>query len=132
METLNLFREIYRKFKGRRAGPARDELAAAFRFRYACFKDLLDSNTQLLNIITDIEEKLKGRQVFGMSYVRSQVARATFHAFRMIKSLDVLSGHKYPVLYGVLDRINSGIKDRLGEKKELPLTDLVLPLVTGG
>ncbi|MFA4901273.1 MAG: PEP/pyruvate-binding domain-containing protein [Desulfobaccales bacterium] len=128
METLNLFREIYRKFKGRRAGPARDELAAAFRFRYACFKDLLDSNTQLLNIIADIEEKLQGRQVFGMSYVRSQTARAAFHAFRMIKSLDVLSGHKYPVLYGVLDRINSGIKEHLGEKKELLLTDLVLPL----
>jgi pyruvate,water dikinase len=128
METLNLFREIYRKFKGRRAGPARDELAAAFRFRYACFKDLLDSNTQLLNIIADLEEKLKGQQLFGMSYVRSQAARAAFHAFRMIKSLDVLSGHKYPVLYGVLERINEKIKERLGEKKELPLTDLVLPL----
>ena len=128
METLNLFREIYRKFTGRRAGPARDELAAAFRFRYACFKDLLDSNIQLLNIIADLEEKLQGRQVFGMSYVRSQTARAAFHTFRMIKSLDVLSGHKYPVLYGVLDRINSGIKDRLGEKKELSLTDPVLPL----
>ncbi|MCK9376254.1 MAG: PEP-utilizing enzyme [Syntrophobacterales bacterium] len=128
METLNLFREIYRRFKGHRGGPARDELAAAFRFRYACFKDLLDSNTQLLNIITDLEEKLKGRDVFGMSYVRSQSARAAFHAFRMIKSLDVLSGHKYPVLYGVLDRINSGIKDCLGEKKELPLTEPVLDL----
>jgi pyruvate,water dikinase len=128
METLNLFREIYRKFKGRRAGLARDELAAAFRFRYACFKDLLDSNTQLMNIITDIEEKLDGRHVFGMSYVRSQIARAAFHAFRMIKSLDVLSGHRYPVLYSVLDRLNDKIKERLGEKKELSLIDLVLPL----
>jgi pyruvate,water dikinase len=128
METLNLFREIYRKFKGRRGGPSRDELAAAFRFRYACFKDLLDSNTQLLNIITDIEEKLKGQQLFGMSYVRSQAVRSAFHAFRMIKSLDVLSGHKYPVLYGVLDRINGNIKDRLGEKKELPFGAPVLAL----
>ncbi len=69
METLNLFREIYRKFTGRRGRPSRDDLAAAFRFRYACFKDLLDSNTQLLNIIADLEEKLTGRHVFGMSYV---------------------------------------------------------------
>ena len=128
METLNLFREIFRKFTGRRGRPSRDDLAAAFRFRYVCFKDLLDSNTQLLNLIADLEEKLTGRHVFGMSYVRSQSARAAFHAFRMIKSLDVLSGHKYPVLYGVLDRINGKIKDRLGEKKELPLTDPVLPL----
>jgi hypothetical protein len=68
METLNLFREIYRRFTGRRGRPARDEPAAAFRFRYACFKDLLDSNTELLNIITDLEEKLKGRQVFIYTY----------------------------------------------------------------
>ena len=128
METLNLFRDIYRRFTGRRGAPSRDDLAAAFRFRYACFKDLLDSNTQLLDIIADLEEKLTGRHVFGMSYVRSQSARAAFHAFRMIKSLDVLSGHHYPVLYGVLDKINGAIKDRLGEKKELPLTDPVLPL----
>ena len=122
METLNLFRNIYRKWKSPRGKPSRDEIAAAFRFRYACFKDLLDSNTQLLNIITDLEEKLQGRQVFGMSYVRSQSARAAFHAFRMIKSLDVLSGHHYPVLYGVLERINASIKEDLGERKELPLT----------
>ena len=128
METLNLFREIYRKFTGRRGQPSRDELAAAFRFRYACFKDLLDSNTQLLNLIADVEEKLSGRHVFGMSYVRSQAARAAFHTFRMIKSLDVLSGHKYPVLYRVLDVINIRIKHQLGKRKELQVTELVLPL----
>src|SRR4030043_1998269 len=123
VETLNLFRDLYRRWKAPKGTPLRDEIAAVFRFRYTCFKDLLDSNTQLLNLIADLEEKLTGRHVFGMSYVRSQAARAAFHAFRMIKSLDVLSGHKYPVLYGVLDRLNGEIKDRLGEKKELPLTD---------
>ncbi len=128
VETLNLFRDIYRKFKSRRGKISRDDVAAAFRFRYACFKDLLDSNAQLLNIIADLEEKLQGRQVFGMSYVRSQSARAAFHAFRMIKSLDVLSGHKYPVLYGALDKVNARIKESLGERKELPVTELVLPL----
>ncbi|MDP3181309.1 MAG: PEP/pyruvate-binding domain-containing protein [Desulfobaccales bacterium] len=127
VETLNLFRNLYRRWISRLDEPARDEIAAAFRFRYVCFKDLLDSNTQVLNIITDLEGKLEGRQVFGMSYVRSQSARAAFHAFRMIKSLDVLSGHKYPLLYEVLDRINARIKEPLGEKKELPVTDLILP-----
>jgi pyruvate, water dikinase len=127
-ETLNLFRNLYRKFKARGVKPSRDDVAAAFRFRYACFKDLLDSNSQLLNIITDLEDKLQGREVLGMSYVRSQAARAAFHAFRMIKSLDVLSGHKYPVLYRVLEVINSRIKHKLGERKELPVTALVLPL----
>ena len=72
VETLNLFRNLYRKFKSHRDQPARDDVAAAFRFRYTCFKDLLDSNTQLLNIMADLEEKLQGHQVFGMAYVRSQ------------------------------------------------------------
>ena len=120
METLNLFRELYRKWKGPQGRPSRDDLAAAFRFRYACFKDLLDSNTQLLNLIADLEEKLGGRHVFGMSYVRSQSARAAFHAFRMIKSLDVLSGHRYPYLYGVLDKINAGHQGATGGKKRTP------------
>jgi len=128
VETLNLFRDLYRRWKAPKGTPLRDEIAAVFRFRYTCFKDLLDSNTQLMNLIADLEEKLEGHQVFGMSYVRSQSARAAFHAFRMIKSLDVLSGHRYPSLYAVLDKINAGIREQLGEKKELPVTELVLPL----
>ncbi|MCL4502194.1 MAG: PEP-utilizing enzyme, partial [Deltaproteobacteria bacterium] len=84
--------------------------------------------SQLLNIMADLEEKLQGRQVFGMAYVRSQAAQAAFHTFRMIKSLDVLSGHKYPVLYPVLDVINARIKSQLGKKKEIQVKELVLPL----
>ena len=127
VETLNLFKDIYRRWKARKTGVSRDELAAAFRFKYTCFKDLLDSNSQLLNIISDMEEKLRGQQVFGMSYVRSQATRAAFHAFRMIKNLDVLSGHHYASLYGVLEKINAQIKERLGEKREIPKTLLILP-----
>jgi len=89
-ETLNLFRNLYRRFQERRGRLLRDELTAAFRFRYPYCKDLLDSNSQLLNIIAGLGEKLQGRQAFGMSHVRSQAARAAFHAFRMIKSLFVL------------------------------------------
>lgn len=126
METLNLFREIYRWWKSRKT-PGVREVSEVFRFKYTCFRDLLDSNAQLLSIITDLEEKLQGRQVFGMAYVRSQATRAAFHAFRMIKNLDVLSGHKYPVLYRVLDAINESIKKELGLQKEGGAPEFVLP-----
>lgn len=124
VETLNLFRQLYRKWRTRKAAPR--EVSEVFRFKYTCFRDLLDSNAQLLTIITDIEEKLQGRQVFGMAYVRSRATQAAFHAFRMVKNLDVLSGHKYPVLYQVLDAINEKIKGALGPK-EIPATDFILP-----
>jgi len=126
VESLNLFRELYRKWKARRGQPGL-EVSEVFRFKYTCFRDLLDSNAQLLVIITDMEEKLKGEEIFGMSYVRSQAARAAFHAFRMIKNLDVLSGHRYANLYGVLEGINALIKAELEKKKEAEIAAFVLP-----
>ncbi len=127
LETLNLFRNIYQRWIHPRGKPSKEQIAEVFRFKYVLFKDLLDSNAQLLNIITDLEEKLQGRQLFGMSYVRSQATRAAFHAFRMVKSLDVLSGHRYPVLYQVLEGINGRIKEALGVRKEVKAVALILP-----
>jgi len=124
VETLNLFRQILKKWRTRKAAPR--EVSEVFRFKYTCFRDLLDSNSQLLAIISDLEEKLQGRQVFGMAYIRSQATRASFHAFRMVKSLDVLSGHKYPILYSVLATLNEQIKAALGPKKEIRVTEYTL------
>ncbi|MBI5570897.1 MAG: phosphoenolpyruvate synthase [Desulfomonile tiedjei] len=119
--------ERIRRWRSGNRGSSRDKVSRVFRFRYACFKDLLASNTELLNIITDFEEKLRGQETFGMSYIRSQATRAVFHALRMVKSLDDLSGHRYPVLFRVVADINQAIKQELGKTKELPLTDWVLP-----
>ncbi len=107
--------------------PGSDKISRIFKFRYTRFKDLLASNTELLNIITDLEYKLRGQEVFGMSYARSQAARAIFHALRMSKSLEDLSGHRHSQLFAVVQRINEAIGDELGKKKELPLTGWVLP-----
>ncbi|MDD2902883.1 MAG: PEP/pyruvate-binding domain-containing protein, partial [Syntrophales bacterium] len=110
-----------------RPEPVKEDIGAVFRFKYGLFKELLTSNTQLLDIITDLEEKLQGHQLFGMSYVRSNATRAVFHAFRMVKSLDVLSGHRYPMLYPVLENIHQQIKAKLEERKEITAAALVLP-----
>ncbi len=104
-----------------------EDIGGVFRFKYGLFKELLNSNTQLLNIITDMEEKLKGHQLFGMSYIRANASRAVFHAFRMVKSLDVLSGHRYSQLYPVLEEIHQKIKAELETKREGTAAALVLP-----
>lgn len=113
--------------KGNRTKPSREDLAELFRFKYSSFKELLGSNAENLDIIADIEEKLQGHQVFGMAYVRSQAARSVFHTLRMIKSLNALSGQRYPTLYQVLEEINSRIKEELGRRKEVPIEEWVLP-----
>ena len=102
----------------RKPTTVREDVASVFRFKYSLFKELLAANTELLNIITDIEEKLQGRQLFGMSYIRSQTTRAVFYSFRMVKSLNVLSGNRYPELYKVLEKIHTQIREIVGQKKE--------------
>jgi pyruvate,water dikinase len=117
----------FRKWRTGKAGPSREDVAAVFREKYGHFKELLASNTELLNIVTDVEEKLLGHQVFGMSYVRSQSARCVFHTMRMIQSLNALSKNRYAGLFPVLEGINSKIKEELEQRREAPITDLVLP-----
>ncbi len=90
---------------------------AAFRFRYTLFKELLTANSELLSILSDLDEKLKGEQIFGFAYLRTQVGKALRSAFQMAKCLNVMSEGKYHGLYMALERINEGIKQILDEKK---------------
>ena len=113
--------------KSQKESSAGDNLPDLFRFKYSCFKMLLDSNAEFLNVMTDLEEKLLGQQVFGMSYVRSRSAKAVFHVLRMIKNLDDLSGHCYSPLFDILEKINLSIKEILGRKKEISISELILP-----
>jgi len=113
------------RYAGRVA--ARERVGRLFRFKYACFKDLLASNTELLNIITDFEKKLRGRDVFGMSYVHTQAARAVFHTRQMVGSIHELSGHRYPMLFHVVEDLDRAIERELGRRKDVALSDFVLP-----
>jgi len=106
---------------------SKDYLSSFFRFKYNSFKMLLESNSELLKILTDLEEKLKGRQVFGMSYVRAQSIKAVFHTLRMAKNLNDLSNNHYPTLFLVLENINGKIKEALGAEQEITVTELTLP-----
>lgn len=113
-------RSLLRNRKNRQAASlnSRAELNAVFRFKYTLFKELLAANTELLGIISDIEEKMKGEQIFGSSYIRTQVGRAVLQAFKMVKSLNVLSGNRYPALYDVLGKINESLSKLLEERND--------------
>jgi pyruvate,water dikinase len=122
LERLNPLR----KWKSRKSIASDGDLYEIFRCKYESFKELLDSNAELSKILTDIEEKLQGHEIFGMSYIRSQSTRAVFHTLRMVKSLDVISRRKHPALFNVLDEINEKIKNELGVRKEAPIAKPVL------
>lgn len=119
---------LFRWWKSDQGKPDREGLKETFRFKYGCFKDLLASNEENLGIIADIEEKLRGQNLFGMAYVKSRSARAVFHAYRVVKSLNALSGQKYPLLFDALEAISLKIKEETERRKPTTATELVLPL----
>ncbi|MBA4369826.1 MAG: phosphoenolpyruvate synthase, partial [Desulfobacterium sp.] len=124
-----MFKKLKRFIRGKspKESSSGDNLPDMFLFKYSCFKMLIDSNAEFLNVLTDIEEKLLGQQVFGMSYVRSRSAKAVFHALRMIKNIDDLSGHCYSPLFDILEKINLKIKEILGRKKDISISEFILP-----
>lgn len=113
---------LFRKPKIRK----KEDISDIFRAKYSMFKELLTSNSEVLNIISDMEEKLQGRQIFGMSYIRANSTRAVFHSNRMVKSLNSLSNDRYTALYDILTKINDKIKEELGKKKEISFTEPIL------
>lgn len=126
-DTVSRYVQRINNWYSRGRNSAKEKASIAFKFKYACFKDLLAANTELLNIITDFEEKLRGQEVFGVSYIQSQATRAVFHTLKMVKSLDDLSGHHFAALFPIIDKLNSNIKEELAKRKELPVSKWILP-----
>jgi pyruvate,water dikinase len=122
-----MLEKLFQKWKARKNKPSKDTFSGIFRIKYEHFRELLNANAELAKIIADIEEKLQGHTIFGMSYVRSQAVQAVFYTLKMVKSLDALSNRKYPVLFKVLEDLSSGIKGEIEKRKESPVTALTLP-----
>lgn len=123
-KVFNLAKKIQANKNSR---PSSGQLDNIFQAMYTSFKQLLESNSVLLNIIVDINDKLKGNKVFGMTYIRSQSAQAVFHTMRMVKSLNILTRDKYNEFFQILEDINNNIKTYIEERKETQVNDLVLP-----
>lgn len=112
---------------GSRRKPVTAESLHAFRQRYVNFLELLESNSELLRIMAEIEDKLLGRELFGMSFVRAMATRAMFHARRMVGSFDALSGGRHPAIDRVLENILERLRQDLREQSTPEISDLVLP-----
>ena len=117
-------------FRKKEGSPSGSDAGAdsLFREKYHAFQELLDSNSELLKVISDIETHLGGAELFGMSFLRSRASRAIFHALRMVKSFERLSGRPCPVLTSRVEEVRDAVKDLLDASPPAGLPDLVLPI----
>ncbi|WP_415518400.1 MAG: PEP/pyruvate-binding domain-containing protein [Desulfovibrio aminophilus] len=116
---------LRRLFKRKKRDP---QLAAGlFKAKYSQFKALLESNSELLQLLTDLEQKLRGDTVFGMAYVRSQASRIVFHAVRMANNFDKLSSGRLPALREVVRRLSGEIASLAEIKRHETAAAYILP-----
>lgn len=100
----------------------------SFRVQYTQFKDLLLSNAELGSLMAEIDEKLRGTSLFGISEIRALATRSVFHTMRMVTALNVISGNRYANLPDMVEHINTRITGILDSKPQQPVSEYTFPL----
>lgn len=123
-----MFRSLLSRFKIiRNRSSSGSKAHEIFRKKYTYFKFILESNSELLKIISDFEKKLSENSFFPMSYIRSQTARVIFHIERMVKNFEKLSGRPYPPFRTMLNQVNDLFAAQRDQKAVPAIKDYVVP-----
>ena len=112
----------------KKTGHQSDVVLRSFRLQYQHFKDLLLSNAELGTLMAEIDEKLKGSNIFSMSEIRALATRSVFHTMRMVTALNVISGHGYPSLPGMVEEIDGRIRAILDSRPQLSASEYTFPM----
>ena len=105
-----------------------EDLRLAFRGRYHLFKLLLNANNKALDIMTEMEEALKGTWPFGMSFVRSRCTSVSTSVFQIVKNLNDLAPGKYGALFSRFKEIQMKVNPFISPKMLSRDGALVKPL----
>ncbi|MBN1849744.1 MAG: pyruvate, water dikinase [Deltaproteobacteria bacterium] len=99
-----------------------------FQSRYHHFKLLLNANNKALEIMSEMEDALKGTQPFGMTFVRSRCTSVSTNVWQIVKHLNELAQGKYEALYERFKTIQTQINPFLKYHISTPSGPLVIPL----
>lgn len=119
---------FFRNLKGKKSLPRRELVMRAFKRRYVSFKELLQSNTELADILAAIDAALHGGAPLSESRIRADAARAVFHTMRMAAALNAISGDRHAALISMVEAINERIMAELDDAPPPDVPDLTLPL----
>ena len=124
---IRRFKEIF--LKKRKLDVAEIEtLRNDFQSRYHHFKLLLNANNKALEIMSEIEDALRGILPFGMTFVRSRCTSVSTSVWQIVKHLNELTPGKYEALYESFKAIQTQINPFLKHQISLKSGPLVIPL----
>lgn len=108
--------------------PWKADAVEVLRERLEEFRELVDKNNQVLDLIADAGEKLGGEYIFDIQYLRT-LARELETAVRgVIDTLNAISGNRYPQLLSTVETIRNQIQAVLESRDFAPKADLVISM----
>jgi len=117
------------KLFGRRGNP---DVVAALRTRFETFRDLLDNNNRVLELMADAGEKLGGDYLFDMQYLRWLDAELARAVETVVRDLGKISGDRYSDLNASFERIRAAVRATLESRVILESGPLVVDLADLG
>ncbi len=96
----------------------RRALVADFRQRCALFRQLISSNNQALEVMSEMEELLQGESSFDLPRVRALCAQVTANVYKMVRCLNAMTGERYAALYPRLRAIQEQMRQHVETSRE--------------
>jgi len=127
-QRTGFFGRIRQALTGGRScqAPSQEELRTLFASRSQAFARVLEANGKALEIMSDLEEALRGRSIFGMSFVRASCTAVGVNVFKLVRALCELEPGRYDALYERLSAIQAGIDETLSRRQQVRDVPLVL------
>ena len=92
------------------------------------FREVIDENNRVLELIADAEEKLSGEYIFDRQYLKSLADKLAQSTRSVVYSLNAITDNRYPELVNGLEAIGAEVQAILGERTSVPGAKLILPL----
>lgn len=86
---------------------------------FSSFRRLLDSNNQILDLMTGMGDKLGGDYIFDTHYIHTSCQEIASLVYKLIHHFNFIAENRYPGLDDAFWRINSGIQEVLEGKSSL-------------
>lgn len=106
----------------------RDEAMAAFSRRYASFKELLQANADLADILAALTQAQQGERTLETREVRKEARRAVLFCERMAENLNAMSRNRYAELVRVSTALGDRIERELRSHTRGDLRSVTVPL----
>lgn len=108
------------------------ETAERLREKLSTFRDLVEKNDRVLELIADAGEKLGGDYVFDRKYLEDLVRDLRTAAHSVVQDLNTITDNGYPALLQVLVGIDASVQAALECRFTVPDAPYIMPLAEVG